>query len=152
MGGVLYMGTSYTRENMVIHQHRPPSLCFLFMTVVTGDAPWGNQASILYSSCKTWPVSQSILESNRSPSVWKLKLGRNWVIQWHNDPRHTTKSLTEQLTIKRIEVLQWAHQSPDLNMIRMQWWNLQRAVHQQISANLKELKQHCEEAWANIPP
>lgn len=37
------------------------------------------------------------------------------------------------------------------NMIKILWWDLKRAVHKQIPANLRELRQHCKD-WAKISP
>ena len=54
-----------------------------------------------------------------------LKLGH----QQDNDPKHSSKSTTECLKKKRIKVLQWSSQSPDLKLIEMLWWDLKRAVH-----------------------
>ena len=48
-------------------------------------------------------------------------------------------------------MLQWPGQISDLNPIEMLWWALTKSVHKQMSTNLNELKQHCEE-WAKIPP
>ena len=52
-----------------------------------------------------------------------LKLGH----QQDNDPKHSSKSTTECLKKKRIKVLQWSSQSPDLNLTEMLWWDLKRA-------------------------
>ena len=35
---------------------------------------------------------QDILEENLAPSVKDLKLGRRWIMQQDNDPKHTSKS------------------------------------------------------------
>lgn len=43
-------------------------------------------------------------------------------------------------------------QSSDLNFIEMLWWDIKRAVHEWIPANLHETKQHFMDEWAEIPP
>ena len=49
--------------------------------------------------------------------------------QQDNDPKHSSRSTTECLKKKRIKVLQWSSQSPDLSLTEMLWLDLQRAVH-----------------------
>ncbi len=44
-----------------------------------------------------------------------LKMGRGWVFQHDNDPKHTAKATKEWLKKKHIKVLEWPSQSPDLN-------------------------------------
>ncbi len=46
-----------------------------------------------------------------------LKMGRGWVFQHDNDPKHMAKATKEWLKKKHIKVLQWPSQSPDLNPI-----------------------------------
>ncbi len=41
-------------------------------------------------------------------------MGRGWVFQHDNDPKHTTKATKEWLKKKHIKVLEWPSQSPDL--------------------------------------
>ena len=59
-----------------------------------------------------------ILGDNLLPSVRALKMGRGWVFQHHNDPKHTAKATKEWLKKKHIKVLEWPSQSPDLNPIK----------------------------------
>ena len=51
------------------------------------------------------------------PSVKALKMGRRWVFQHDNDPKHMAKATKEWLKKKHIKVLEWPSQSPDLNPI-----------------------------------
>lgn len=55
-------------------------------------------------------------------------LGKNWVLQQNNHPKHMNKSTTEWPQEKRIKVLQWPIQSPELNLIEMQWLDGKRAL------------------------
>ncbi|KAI4904537.1 hypothetical protein NFI96_008305 [Prochilodus magdalenae] len=43
-----------------------------------------------------------------------LKMGRGWVFQHDNDPKHTARITKEWLRKKHIKVLEWPSQSPDL--------------------------------------
>ncbi len=44
-----------------------------------------------------------------------LKMGRGWVFQHDNDPKHTAKATKKWLKKKHIKVLEWPSQSPDLH-------------------------------------
>lgn len=97
-------------------------------------------------------IYQDILQENIRPSVHQLKLKRGWVMQQDNDPKHTSKSTTEWFKLKKLRVLEWPSQSPDLNPIEMLWHDLKRAIHTRQPKNIAELKQFCEEEWSKIPP
>ena len=58
-----------------------------------------------------------ILEENLFESAKTLKLGRKFTFQQDNDPKHKAKATLEWLNKKRINVLEWPSQSPDLNLI-----------------------------------
>ena len=58
---------------------------------------------------------REILANNLLPSVRALKMGRGWVFQHDNDPKHTARATKEWLRKKHLKVLEWPSQSPDLN-------------------------------------
>ncbi len=58
---------------------------------------------------------RQILANNLLPSVRALKMGRGWVFQHDNDPKHTARATKEWLRKKHFKVLEWPSQSPDLN-------------------------------------
>ena len=58
-----------------------------------------------------------ILGLNLLSSARALKMGRGWVFQHDNDPKHTAKATKEWLKKKHIKVLEWPSLSPDLNPI-----------------------------------
>ena len=60
---------------------------------------------------------QQILNENLTAPSSKLKMGCGWTFQQVNDPKHTSKSTQKWFTDRRIKVLPWPSQSPDLNPI-----------------------------------
>ena len=60
---------------------------------------------------------REILGDNLLPSVRAQKMGRGWVFQHDNDPKHTAMATKKWLKKKHIKVLEWPNQSPDLNPI-----------------------------------
>ena len=85
-------------------------------------------------------------------SVRQLKLNRSWMMQQDNNPKHRRKSTTEWLQQKKIRLLVWPSQSPDLNPIEMLWHDLKSTVPPRHPKNIAELKQFCKEEWSKIPP
>ena len=67
------------------------------------------------------------------------------MLQQGNDPKHTAKSVQKWLTEKKVRVLQWPSQSPDLNIIEALWGDLKLAVHYQKPLNMAELERFCYE-------
>ena len=47
-----------------------------------------------------------ILKQHLKTSVWKLKLGRKWVFQMDNDPKHTSKVVAKWLKDNKVKVLE----------------------------------------------
>ena len=72
---------------------------------------------------------RQILNENLLPSARTLKMGRGWVFQHDNEPKHTTKATKEWLKQKHIKVMEWPSQSPDLDLVAIGLMYIQVVVY-----------------------
>ena len=80
-----------------------------------------------------------ILKQHLKTSVL-LKLGRKWVLQMGNDPKHTSKVVVKWLKDK-VKVLERPSQCPDLNPIDNLAAELKKSVRARRSTKLTPLHQ-----------
>ncbi|KAK3547862.1 hypothetical protein QTP86_031949, partial [Hemibagrus guttatus] len=95
---------------------------------------------------------RQILGENLLPSARALKMGRGWVFQHDNDPKHSAKATKEWLKKKHIKVLELPRKSPDLNPIENLWRGLKVRVAKCQPRNLNDLERICKKEWDKIPP
>ena len=86
-----------------------------------------------------------ILKQHLKTLVRKLKLGCKWVSQMDNDPKHTPKVVGKWLKDKKVKVLEWTSQNPDLNPIENVLAELKMRVRARRPTNLTQLHQLCQE-------
>ncbi|KAK6299813.1 hypothetical protein J4Q44_G00298460 [Coregonus suidteri] len=66
---------------------------------------------------------REILANNLLPSVRALKMGRGWVFQHDNDPKHTARATKEWLCKKHLKVLEWPSQNPPPTLYQPELWS-----------------------------
>ncbi|KAK3557494.1 hypothetical protein QTP70_028315, partial [Hemibagrus guttatus] len=94
---------------------------------------------------------RDILDEDLLQSALDLRLGRRFIFQQDNDPKHTAKITKEWLRDNSVNVLEWTSQSPDLNQTKHLWRDLKMAVQRRSPSNLMELERSCREEWEKLP-
>ena len=98
----------------------------------------------------TGGVYRDILQKKLFESLKKLNLGREWVMQQDNDPKHRAHIVTHWLNEKEVELLKWPPFSPDLNPIEHMWDEVERRMKKEKPKNETELKQSLLRVWRGI--
>ena len=94
-----------------------------------------------------------ILEQNLSPTVDSFSMDKDQLIfQQDNGPKHTSKRARKWLEDKRLSLLPWPPQSPDLNPIKHLWDIVKRRLNAYPSnpAGIQELWQRIQTEWPKI--
>jgi transposase len=82
----------------------------------------------------------------------KEKTGNEIIFQQDNDPKHTCNKVKRYLSNKKMEVLDWISQSPDINPIENAWRQLKQRIAKKNrkAKNLDEVFEIALEEWNNI--
>lgn len=91
----------------------------------------------------------NILANNLKHSA-ELLGHENWVFQQDNDPKHTSNRAKSFFAKKRIEVLEWPSQSPDLNPIEHLWAFIKSKLKGEKFKNKNDLSIAVETIWYGI--
>ncbi|KAG2462834.1 TC1A transposase, partial [Polypterus senegalus] len=98
----------------------------------------------------TAAMYRDILDVNLLQSALNLRLGRRFIFQQDNNPKHTAKMSKQWLQDNSVNVIEWPSQSPDLNPIEHLWRDPKMAGHRRFPSNLMELERCCKEEWAKL--
>lgn len=90
-----------------------------------------------------------ILRDQMLPSAREV-MGRRYLFQHDNDPKHTSKKVTAFLKQKKVKLLAWPPQSPDLNPIEHLWEEMERRRVEKNARNRQELKDVLRRVWEEI--
>lgn len=93
---------------------------------------------------------RKILEEHMIPHA-KRNMPRNWLFQHDNDPKHSSGHVKELFVKKKIKVLEWPSQSPDVNPIEHLWDELDRRVRVKKCSNVQSFFEALKEEWSKIP-
>lgn len=95
-------------------------------------------------------VYKDILDKQMLPFV-KDNMPDGWIFQHDRDPKHASKIVSQYLSAKKVRVLEWPAQSPDLNPIEHLWDELGRRVANKRHSNKRDLFKTLSEEWNKIP-
>ena len=58
----------------------------------------------------------------------RRRMGKNWILQQDNDPKHTSRHAKDRLEWKKISIMKRPAQSPNLSPIETLWNDVDRDI------------------------
>ena len=92
-------------------------------------------------------MMKRILQTHLLPSANRLFPVGRWWFQWDNDPKHTSKKVSDWLFNKGIQLIDFPPYSPGLNPIENLLSDLKRRVERRNAQNTEQLILHIKEDW-----
>ena len=93
---------------------------------------------------------REMLEKNMIGQV-RDRMPAGWFFQQDNDPQHNSKFVTQWLKDHKVDVIEWAAQSSDLNHIEDLWNEGERRILVMNLTNLNHFMSVIEAKWTKIP-
>lgn len=119
--------------------------------MVWGAMAWAGCGNIHFiDGIMNKEVYLDILKDNLHSSARKLRISRGLIFQQDGDPKHTSKLVANWFRQKKVTVLEWPAQSPDLNPIEHLWSILKKKVQEQNPSNINNLKEIIKVEWSKI--
>ena len=93
---------------------------------------------------------QDVLQKSLLQSIMNLNMGKDWIFQHDNDPKHRSTIETTWLNQEHVECLRWPSFSPGMNPIEHLWDDVERRMKKEQPKNEKELKEALSRVWKGI--
>lgn len=94
-----------------------------------------------------------ILQEIAIPSGMNL-IGRCFIFQQDNDPKHSSKLYKGFLEQKRneeiLQIMKWPSQSPDLSPIELVWAELDRKVKNRCPSSSSQMWEYLQSEWQSL--
>lgn len=134
-------GTRFLPKYTVATMKHPPKV------MVWGCFSASGRGSLYFLAPGTTVNADVYIEILSSKVPNSLMLSNCTLFQQDSAPAHTAKKVRNWMTNKRIEVLEWPGNSPDLNPIENLWMLLKRKVKIHQPKNMQELIFYIKRVW-----
>jgi transposase len=117
--------------------------------MVWGAISWEGVFSFSFIEGKMTAKSyKTLLERHIGPHLAKFRDGE-LIFQQDNAPVHSARTVEDYLEKRKVLLLPWPPQSPDLNLIENVWASMKRELKYSY-ANEQELKNHVVSIWNSM--